>query len=211
MQSAVRALLWFSLGVAFLLAEDAAAILLAIHALCAGLLLPHLPAFAVILVMKGYAEFLGNLPGQFTDQFVLLHPAVEQCGGEGVEPTLLGQPGGCLQALGIAVKASLLLAKCNLPEELFEVVVGTNDELQSFPLGKGLDGGQPLFELLIGLNMRVVKEGVYLPARLPKGGKRVDGAGCAAGVKQDGGQWCAFLSILFEDENLATVSLYRNK
>ena len=116
---------------------------------------------------------------------MLLLPAVQQGGGEGVEPAFFRQPGGGLKTPCVAVETPFVLAECHLPEELLQFIVSPDDQLQSFPPGKGLEGAEALFKFLIGLDVGIVKETVNVPARVAQLAERVNGARCAADVQKD--------------------------
>jgi len=78
-----------------------------------------------------------------------------------------------------------MLAECHLPEEPLQFIVSPDDQLQSFPPGKGLEGAQAPFKFLIGLDVGIVKETVNLPARVAQLAERVNGARCATDVQKD--------------------------
>jgi hypothetical protein len=77
----------------------------------------------------------GHILGDLPNEIVLLIAAVEECGRKGTEPLLFCNPRRMGETKPIAVPASFLLAKYNLPQEQIEGIGILSDDRQSFLIG----------------------------------------------------------------------------
>jgi hypothetical protein len=125
-----RRKLFFFSEIPFLLAVDAATILLPIEPKCLGLLDPLFPPLAKITVEKRYPLLVTDLLTDLFDERMVLVSAVEQGRGKGAKFAVTGYLCGSVKPKVIAEPAALLLAECDPPQELFETVFVPIDHLQ---------------------------------------------------------------------------------
>jgi hypothetical protein len=174
----------FSWTEPLLFTVDAATVLLPIQPQVLGRRLTLLPPGSKILVMKYDAVPACRVSSDRADEFVFLTFAVEECGGEGVEATLLGKTGGGIQTHGIANEATVLFAEHHLSKEVFEWIVVTDDQRQVLVLGQLVERFQAPLKLLVRMDVGIEKETMDLPVLVAQPPKRDDGAWAAAGVQK---------------------------
>lgn len=115
-------LLEYYLCGAFLFAVDAAAVFLSIQSGLAVLFHTYVPACSPILVEKRDAMLFRDSLTDLLEQIMLLKAAVEEGGGECIEPFGLGQTSGLCQSEMEADAAPLSFSIHHFPQPFFQSV-----------------------------------------------------------------------------------------
>jgi hypothetical protein len=143
------------------------------------------PSLAEIVIEKGNSLFLCQVFTELGNQVTLLVFAVEQGRSECLKLALFGHLGGVAQTIMIAVSASFLLPECHVSQEVFHRVVIDGDKPQIDVFRVVFEGFEAPLILGVGVNIGVVKQSKDLVPLVSEYFQGIDGAGCAAYMKED--------------------------
>jgi hypothetical protein len=174
----------FRLHKAVFLTVDAPTVLLAVQAEIFSTFLAFLPSNSEILIVERNAESMRRFIAESPNEIMFLQFAVQQGCRKSVEAALFGQTGGRFNASRIAVDASPLLSKGNLPKKDLRIIVRTNNEFQTYSFSKVFQGGQAFLKLLVRLNEGIVEKAVDKEAEISQPPERINCARATASMKK---------------------------
>jgi hypothetical protein len=100
---------------------------------------------------------------------MVLPLTVKKRGTEGIETALVGQPGGVLQTSSVAEQTALALPEDHLTQEILQIIIFPNNQMHGEMLCHDLEPLESSSELLVGMNVWVVKVSVHVPAGCREG------------------------------------------
>jgi len=170
--------------VPLLLAEETAAVLLAVKPHLPGLPSSFAKAPSPVIIQKGYPGILTCFLTQPAQEIVLLPRTDQEARGETVTAFLFGETCGLSQAHCITETAAVLFVKGNFPE--IELGMVSVRHLKGYSeVSRHLQSPFPALAVLLkGMDVRVVKIACHLVALFEQILHRVNGAGAATNVHQ---------------------------
>ena len=167
-----------------LLAVDTSAVGLTVHVSFLGGGNAFFPADPEVVVVKRDALGFAYRFAHLLDCFMLLKLAVEERTGKAVKFPLFGNPGSSLKPVMIAVAAPVALSKSDAADKALHVIILLVNDAQIFICGKALQGFLPAQAFRIWMDVMAIKKSHDIESIRFQYPERIDGAWCAAEMKQ---------------------------